>query len=282
MLKKPVLVALALATALLTSSQTYAQTTFTDTGADAADIQATVDNFRNALGTLNPFTAENFVGGRRQIDWDAAPDFVSAPNDFPGDFFNFNVSPRARGIEFTTPGTGFQLSATAASGEGIEFDNIDPSYSSLFDTFSAERLFTPIGSTITEVSFFDPADQSTPTVTNGFGAVFTDIDLEGGSFIQVFDANDNLIETLIPGVSGGDQGLSFVGIVFDTPVIASVRIGSGTVPLAPGLTEDIDNTIDLVALDDFIFGEPVGAVPEPTALVLMASMATLGAMFRRR
>lgn len=263
--------AVTLAALLSAPSEAVSQTVFTDAGADAADIQTTVDDFRSALGALNPFTPENFVGGRRQIDWDAAPDAVSAPNAFPGDFFNFSTSPRARGIEFTTPGTGFQLSATAASGAGTEFDNIDPSYSGLFDTFSAERLFTPIGSTITEASFFDPVDQTTPALTNGFGVVFTDVDLTGGSFVQIFDLDNNLLETLVPASTDDNEGLSFVGIVFDDPVIASVRIGSGTVALAPGLTEDIVNTVDLVALDDFIFGEPVSEViPEPSTLVLLS------------
>ena len=181
---------------LACTTNTQALTTFTDAGDDAADIQATVDAFRDALGALNAPEPVNNPGGRRQINWDAAPDAISAPNAFPGDFFNFSASPRARGAEFTTPGTGFQLSATAASGEGIEFDNIDPSYSGLFDTFSAERLFTPLGSVVTIAEFFSPSDQTTPATTRGFGAVFSDVDFTDISRIDYFDEDDQLLTTV--------------------------------------------------------------------------------------
>ncbi|MEM1130180.1 MAG: hypothetical protein AAGH83_06625, partial [Pseudomonadota bacterium] len=121
-------------------------TIFSDSGQSAADIQDTVDAFRSAL---DPFNPPNPVAGDpqgcRQIDWDAAPDAVSDPNAFPGDFFNFNAFPRARGIEFQSkagPGgaDGFQLSSTEASGEPIEFGRDDD-----FTVFSPERLFAPTG-----------------------------------------------------------------------------------------------------------------------------------------
>ena len=256
-----------------------ALTTFTATGDDAADIQATVDAFRDALGPLNPPNPVQNLNGRRQIDWDAAPDAVSAPNPFPGDFFNFSASPRARGIEFTTPGSGFFLSATQASGNGIEFDNIDPSYSGLFDTFSAERLFTPYQSVVTIANFFNPADQATPAKTRGFGAVFTDVDFTDVSRIDYFDENDNLLTTVFAPSNGTDESLSFAGAIFDEPVVSSVWIYSGNVPLAPGVTESPGLTIDLVVLDDFIYGEPV---PEPSTVFIAGTLLLVSASGTRR
>ncbi|MEO0530441.1 MAG: PEP-CTERM sorting domain-containing protein [Planctomycetota bacterium] len=261
----------------LATSADAAPTVFTDAGDDAADIQATVDAFRDALGALNAPAPVQNTGGRRQIDWDAAPDAVSAPNAFPGDFFNFSAAPRARGIEFTTPGSGFFLSATDASGVGIEFDNIDPSYSDTFDTFSPERLFTPYESVITIAKFFSPADQTTPATTRGFGAVFSDVDYTDVSRIDYFDENDNLLTTVYAPAAGGDETLSFAGAVYDEAIISSVWIYSGNTPLAPGVTDDPSNGVDLVVLDDFIFGEPV---PEPTAFGLVA--LALGAFGVRR
>jgi hypothetical protein len=61
--------------------------TFEDAGLVAADIQDTVDNYRNALGPNNgnaPVNGDPL--GRRQIDWDALPDALSDPTLFPGDF----------------------------------------------------------------------------------------------------------------------------------------------------------------------------------------------------
>lgn len=262
---------------LLAATPGQALTTFTDTGDDAADIQATVDAFRNALGPLNAPAPVQNAGGRRQINWDAAPDAVSAPNAFPGDFFNAGFAPRARGAEFSTPGSGFFLSATQASGAGIEFDNIDPSYSGLFDTFSSERLFTPYQSVVTIVDFFNPAEQTTPARTRGFGAVFSDVDFTDVSRIDYFDEDDNLLTTVFAPSNGDNETLSFAGAVFDEPVVSSVWIYSGNVPLGPGVTEQPGLTVDLVVLDDFIYGEPV---PEPNTLGLaLMGAAALG---RRR
>ena len=91
---------------------------FTATGAAPADIQATVDSFRTALGALNPNVAGSFGTGRREINWDGVPDGFSAPNSLPANFFNSN-SPR--GAVFSTSGSGFQVSSTAASGTPVEF-----------------------------------------------------------------------------------------------------------------------------------------------------------------
>src|SRR5207237_3412298 len=105
--------------------------TFSASGTTAAEIQAQVDAFRAALGTLNPNAAGSFGSGRREINWDGVPDAFSAPNLFPPNFFNTN-SPR--GVVFTTGGTGFQVSATAASGTPVEFGNINATYTGLFQT----------------------------------------------------------------------------------------------------------------------------------------------------
>ena len=74
--------------------------------ANAAAIQATVDSYRAALGTLNANVAGSFGSGRREINWDGVPDASAAPNNLAANFFNSN-SPR--GVVFGTPGTGFQV-----------------------------------------------------------------------------------------------------------------------------------------------------------------------------
>lgn len=258
-----------------------AQDVFSDSGQSASDISDTVDAFRAALGDLNPFEPVNFGSGRRQINWDAAPDSISAPNNFPGDFFNFNASPRARGIEFSTPGSGFQLSATAASGQGADFTNINSAYDGTFEAFSPERLFTPINSNITDVLFFDPADQTTSAATNGFGVVFSDVDLQNTTSIELFDRQDDSLGVFYADTYVGladDEHFSFLGISYTDSIISRARITTGTDAL--GGLEDPSNNIDLVVMDDIIFGEP-SAVPEPGCLgVLLVGAVACG--FRRR
>src|SRR6266571_7703471 len=154
--------------ALVSSTMFGAAVTFQACGANPAAIQPTVDAYRTALGALNPNTAGSFPSGRREINWDGVPDALAAPNNLPANFFNVN-SPR--GVVFATPGTGFQVSANSVNPTStpIEFGNLNATYPGSFTTFSAQRLFTALGSNITDVVFF-VAGSSTPAFTTGFGA----------------------------------------------------------------------------------------------------------------
>src|SRR5437773_6308679 len=184
-----------------------AAVTFSASGANAAGIQATVDTFRTQLGTLNANVAGSFSSGRREINWDGVPDALSAPNNLPANFFNVN-SPR--GVVFSTSGTGFQVSGNAGIAP-IEFDNINPTYSSIFQTFSPQRLFTALGSNILDVNFFVPGS-NTPATTNGFGAVFIDVDFAGTTSIEYFNASNTSLGTSF--VPTANNGLSCLGVFF--------------------------------------------------------------------
>ncbi|MEO0632458.1 MAG: hypothetical protein AAFY46_17275, partial [Planctomycetota bacterium] len=93
-------------------------------------------------------------------------------------------------------------------------------------------------------------------------------------FMDYFDAAGNLLGRYTAPVGDSDDGsLSFVGVSFDEPIVASVRIYSGNEALG-GLE---GNGVDLVVMDDFIFGEPI---PAPGVLAL--APAALIAMRRRR
>ncbi|MEL6125413.1 MAG: VPLPA-CTERM sorting domain-containing protein [Pseudomonadota bacterium] len=233
----------------------------------AEDIAPTVDAFREALGPNNgnnPVNAD--PNGRRQINWDAAPDGISDPNPFPGDFFNFDAFPRARGIEFQETGstTGFELSATEASGEEPLFG-----LSTDFAAFSPERIFRPVNGRTFDVLFFDPAKQENPALSRGLGVVFLDVEKEGSSKMDFYDINDNLLLSRTV-LTGNDVGFSFLGAVFDSPIVAKVSITAGIGG-------------DNVAMDDFIFGEPVPApVPLPASVALLGMGIGALAVARRR
>lgn len=242
-----------------------AQVVFEDNATTPGGIADTVDAFRAALGTLNANTPGSQPSGRREINWDGVPDSSSDPNLFPGNFFNGSTPGRARGIEFTTPGTGFLLSATAASGVPVAFG-----FPADFVPFSAQRMFTPLGSLITDVHFFVPGSSESAAV-RGLGIVFNDV--EDSSKLELFDAQGNSLWTqnVLTGPSGS---LSFLGVSFNSALIASARITSGTAAL-------LSNGIygpgsDGVVMDDFIFGEPQSlAVPDggSTALLALAGIA---------
>ena len=183
---------------LFTPMLAAAQTVRSASGVDIASITPARDQFRTDLGGGTVAGANGSFGGvRREINWDGVPAGFSAPNALPANFFNVN-SPR--GVVFSTPGTSFQVSGAATdAGAGqpaaADFGNIDPSYTQTFATFSAQRLFTAIGSTVTDVNFFVPGT-STPALTTGFGAVFSDVDLANTTSIQFFDAGNVSLGTV--------------------------------------------------------------------------------------
>jgi hypothetical protein len=139
----------------------------------------------------------------------------------------------------------------------------NPTYDAIFQTFSPLRLFTPIGSPITEVYFFVPGGGNIPATTTGFGAIFTDVDQPDGSFpdygerpastwIRYFDVQGQLLFSSAVPASPGDGRLSFFRLVFDDARIARVQITSGAA--APG--PDDEAIHDIVVMDDFFYGEP--------------------------
>ena len=234
---------------------------FQAAGPNADSIQSTVGKFRAALGGANhgnnigPFT-----DGRREINWDG----VGSPTTTTPAVTPFNNFLNSRGAQFTTPGTG--LSQATPSGLATLFSN--PTYNVAFRAFSPFRLFTPVGSNITDTLFFVPGSNGTAKATvTGFGAVFTDVDQPGpgqkrgsrkaGTLIQFFDASGILLFSNLVPASPGNGSFSFFGVVFEDARIASVRIITGDVAPGPNDTP----ATDIVMMDDFIYGEPQLLLP---------------------
>ena len=236
---------------------------FQAAGPDATSIQGAVDAFRAVLGDNNLNNPGPIQKGRREINWDGGnPNLMdTTPPVNP-----FLVFLNTRGSQYKTPGLGLSQAPPSGGLQGglaVLFGN--PNYAKIFRTFSRSRLFTPVGSNITEASFSIPGTNGTaPATVRGFGAVFTDVDQPDGSvptaagnhkpstFIEYFDKNGRLLFSSSVAASPGDGNLSFFGIKFDDARIASVRITAGNV--APGPNDDARH--DVVMMDDFIYGEP--------------------------
>ena len=155
--------------------------TVTSVGGDATpgSIQTAVDSFRSAVGNPNNGNAPGLSGGRREINWDGGGATTAAVSGATLDAFLNN-----RGARFTTPGTGFLQAPLNAP----ELLNINPNYGTTFNAFSPLRIFTPLGSNVTDVRFFVPGTNgATPATVSGFGAVFTDVALANATRLEFFD-----------------------------------------------------------------------------------------------
>jgi len=253
----------------------------------ALDVAAKVAEFRAALGGPNNLNNPGPLGtGRREINWDGgtATDGTLAVNPFAG----FRD---ARGATFITPGSGLtQTPITGGTQEiapglpGVQRNlaEINPTYADTFVTFSPNRLFVPLGSTITDSIFSLPGTNGgIPAVVNAFGAIFTDVDLANSTSLQYYDANNVLLETFF--APPGNNGLSFLGVQFDAgEQIARVRIKTGNNMLGPNdgsLSPVEGGVVDVVALDDVLYSEPQ-AIPEPATLLLVGT-GFLGLAFWR-
>jgi PEP-CTERM motif len=235
-----------------------------------ASIQTTVDQFRAAVGDPNNGNAPGpLAAGRREIGWDGGGAAAPVLLDMPNNLFQPN-----RGAFFEPDSTIFSISGAPDP----EFSNINPTYDDIFSTFSSPRLFSPTNSNVTEQIFFVPGTEVRAT-TDSFGVVFTDVDLENLTRIDYLDINNALLEShfVEPGTVANGS-FSFLGVVFDSSIVGRVRITTGNAILGPN-----DGAgIDVVAMDDFIFGEPQ-KVPEPGTLLLMgAGLAGIAAWGRKR
>ena len=248
-----------------TTGDFVAPAVFQAAGPNSASIQGAVTAFRAALGDpVNGNALQELGSGRREINWDGGV----PPSDVTTSPVNpFNTFLNTRGAQFTTPGLGLsQAPVTGGPQNGLVGLFGNPTYATAFKAFTPLRVFTPVGSNITDTVFFAAGSngQDRAAVT-GFGVIFTDVDQPDGSgpgnkrgnrgastLIQFFGADGRLLFSSFVPASPGDGGFSFFGIKFDDPRIASVRIIAGD--SAPGPNDDSAN--DIVMMDDFIYGEP--------------------------
>ncbi len=190
------------------------------------DISNAVERYRALLGQDNGGAPAAHASGRREINWDKVPE--QAAEAFPAT--NAKAAPRARGALLSTPGKGVMASAssTNAAKTPMYFGNVNASYIEA-TSFSRESLFSPIDSNVVDLTSRVPGTD-TPALVRGFGAVYTDVGTEHTAF-EYFGADGHSLGKYAVPIA--DRGLSFLGVAFDEPVVARVRIEYGTVALGP-------------------------------------------------
>ena len=244
---------------LLPAAMDAVPITVSAAGVAENDLQATVDGFRAALGDPNNGNAPGpLSAGRREINWDGGGATTPSLGGTP-----FTVFQNTRGATMTTPGgTGFIQASPADLATPQGFGNA--TYATTFFAFSQQRLFVPIGSNVTDITFSLPGSGGAqPAFVSGFGAIFSDVDTNATT-MEFFDPIGNRLGTFgvpsLPGIAT----FGFLGVQFDAgEQIARIRITTGNAALGP----DDGGGIDVVAMDDFFYSEPV---PEAGTFALVA------------
>ena len=162
---------------------------------------------------------------------------------FPADFF------KGAGLISTTDGIGTRVSDN-------DFADINPSYAGEFESFSKVKTFMASGSARLTLRFRVPGTD-TEGVVSGFGIVFSDVDRDGAAHITLYALDGSNLGNYIAPVRSDSAGHSFIGVVYDRPLVARVEVTSGEAALAAG-TDDLTDggAHDLVITDDFLYGEP--------------------------
>ena len=214
----------------------------------SGDIAAKITEFQGLLGgAANGSTVGQQASGHRQVNWDGVPAAVTNTNTFPGAFFNTNVT---RGLVTSTPGTGFRISDN-------DFADLSPTLGDAINAFSNTKTFVSVGSNLMDVTF-QVAGSPTPAEVSGFAVVFSDVDLASSTKMEYFDRTGRSIGTFPVPVRSDAKGFSFLGVKFADVAIARVRITVGQAAPAAGAKDVTDSggALDIVATDDFFYGEP--------------------------
>ena len=210
------------------------------------DIATKVADFRTLLGDpSNGGTAGQQPAGRREVNWDGAgarP--FNNQNGFPLDFFNNNVK------------AGLLYDGGTFRNDSTQFVDLNPTYANEFKPFSPKLMFSAVGSNVID-AVFRVAGDATPAGVTGFGAVFSDVDLDNTSSIELFDKDGHSLGRFFAPRRSDANGLSFVGAKFDAAIVARVKLTCGNGALGAGVNDVTDGgTLDLVVVDNFIYGEP--------------------------
>jgi hypothetical protein len=239
----------------LVGALTTPATTYTATG--TAPVAAAISALESAIGGSDNGTTQGpLTGGLRTVNWDT--DFIGPTNN---DQLPQSVYADPRGVHIETPSGRVEVSRSGLA-------DIDPTYPLDFPAYSPPAIFTPLGSTETDLTFEVPTAHAIPVTAGsgpgdpatigGFGVVFLNVEQPGTSQVQLFASDGTSLGTY-DAPTGSHGSPEFVGVLLQGSPIASVRIISGTAVLAPGTVDGPQSNV--VALDNLIFTEPTSIYP---------------------
>lgn len=222
--------------------------------ATALELDTAVYQYVADLGGSPHNNGSSYTTGSRYILWDEVPS-GTGNYTLPPNYYNTTVP---RGAVFSTAcsNNGFKVSADPISAQPIYFGNLNANYTTDFKSWGSKRLFSVLetGCNVIDVYFYIPGT-NIPATVSGFGAVFSDVDVNLSAGIAYYGING---EQLIPAQTALflNNGLSLLGVNFkDGERIAHVRIFSGTARLG-----DVDisrgGQFDVVTISSLFYGEP--------------------------
>ncbi|MBC8104101.1 MAG: PEP-CTERM sorting domain-containing protein [Cytophagales bacterium] len=275
------------ALAALTITSASAQTVFS--GAGTTEATAQFSAFQTAIGGVdNGGGGGPRATGSRRINWDGVPVPATGP-DTPINSTTIGMAVDrflGRGALYS------EVYGLASDG----FASVSPSGGAAsFPAFTPTKTFAAFNGNEIEQNF-TLAGTLTGAATRGFGAIFLDVELANTSRIEYFNGATSLGSFFVP--VGGNGQASFLGVLFDSPLVTNVTLTLGNDNLfnfnngvvTPGAAENLAggaSATDLVVTDDFVYAEPQAvnaAAPEPGtfALIGFGLLSAAGTRLRQR
>lgn len=215
------------------------------------NIENDVNKFRQLLGDpVN--TVTGVTTGRREINWDGVPDSLVG-KQLPGNFFNPTEAgapvARQRGLTYLSGGGEFRIS-------NANFTEVNSQAAAQFSSFSGNKTFANISSNLWPVDFQVAGQQKAASV-KGFGAVFSDVDLDNSTSLEFFNGGRSLGKYFVPPHNAASS-FSFLGVYFKNGETITKVLVSHKGFLSGNSKDVTDNgPDDLIVLDDFLYSEPL-------------------------
>lgn len=208
-----------------------------------------LEKFQAELGPDNGSKPGPIFPGSRRINWDGG----MVPFDMPGNFFRDNAT---RGSLVRVDGGEFRVSnpimeSDPGFGDNL-FDTFNPDYPNQFQSLTPPRIFSPLSDNVFSQDFSVAGSPLNIGATIfAFGAVFVDVDKLGETWMEFYDLGGRSLGRVF--VPPAPQDLTFIGVTFERPEVASMTFQLGNAVLG---ADDVFGKQDVVVLDDFVYSEP--------------------------